>query len=808
MSTKEYLLEATNNGLEFFRFVLPDLKETEGMYGNTKFENTYNPFYHDTKPGLSIYEKNEKWYFHDFGSDEFSGDVFDFASHHYKLNVKSEFYKILLNMAKDLEIELPQSEYNNNFSLLNFSGGYDFKYKGVDDGFIEAHSYFKRYGIPIEVIKEYQVRCIKAYCYYKKEELIKRFADEQKWFAYMSHSFAKMYCPSPKSFFYVGHKSKDYIFGYYQIIKRNTRFIKNTEYEKLRSTLIITGGEKDVLTLSALGYDAICLNSETSSIPKSLVDDLFISYDRVVILYDIDDTGRKAANKLALTNNLIVITLPQELHDKGGKDVSDYIFFDMDREKLDKLINSSQNQSGHGGDIGNVGNVGNVGNENALNSNTADCPFLADTVFTQLPDLLKIITELFKNKRDKDLVLLSTLGVLSTCFPNVKGIYDNKEVGCNLFLFVSAPASAGKGVMEWARRLGCKIQKYLDDKYQKELIKYKADFAAYMSEKNDNPDVAEPVKPKQASLFIPANTSAAKMIEFIDANKDFGIIFETEGDTLSNSINTDWGNFSDTLRKAFHHEPISLARRGNNEHLSVESPYLSVVLSGTPNQVNTLIDSVENGFFSRFIFYDFNRDIKWKNNFSKTGVSYSDIFNTAAEILLNIWQLVGPEGDITCYVQFSNSQVAKFNEYFDAMQSKLYNEYGDFIIANVRRHALIAYRIAMILTSVRHFEQHTDIPQSLVVTDADFNLSISIIDTLKEHLVNVFMRLSHSNDTSKLNNQQRLFYENIPKEGTRSELEVIGETLGIKTKTVEKYIGDLMKYNLLQRVKQGVYVKL
>ena len=46
---KMLLLEATDGGRDFFLFVLPDLKPR----GGNGFENTFNPFYDDTKPSLS-----------------------------------------------------------------------------------------------------------------------------------------------------------------------------------------------------------------------------------------------------------------------------------------------------------------------------------------------------------------------------------------------------------------------------------------------------------------------------------------------------------------------------------------------------------------------------------------------------------------------------------------------------------------------------------------------------------------------------------------------------------------------------------
>jgi DNA primase len=54
--------------------------------------------------------------------------------------------------------------------------------------------------------------------------------------------------------------------------------------------IFITGGEKDVMTLAAMGFNAISLNSETASLDKNIADELN-RFDKIIILYDNDQTG-------------------------------------------------------------------------------------------------------------------------------------------------------------------------------------------------------------------------------------------------------------------------------------------------------------------------------------------------------------------------------------------------------------------------------------------------------------------------------------------------------------------------------------
>lgn len=79
----------------------------------------------------------------------------------------------------------------------------------------------------------------------------------------------------------------------------------------------------------------------------------------------------------------------------------------------------------------------------------------------------------------------------------------------------------------------------------------------------------------KCSLIL-ANSSASAFIQTL-ADTDFiAMIFETEADTLSGTFKQEWGNFSDVLRKAFHHERTSLFRRKDLEFIDIKDPHLAL----------------------------------------------------------------------------------------------------------------------------------------------------------------------------------------------------------------------------------------
>ena len=63
--------------------------------------------------------------------------------------------------------------------------------------------------------------------------------------------------------------------------------------------LFITGGEKDVLSLYAHGFHAICFNSETAQIPENIIESLQFRFRHIILLYDTDETGKRESERQA-----------------------------------------------------------------------------------------------------------------------------------------------------------------------------------------------------------------------------------------------------------------------------------------------------------------------------------------------------------------------------------------------------------------------------------------------------------------------------------------------------------------------------
>lgn len=437
----------------------------------------------------------------------------------------------------------------------------------------------------------------------------------------------------------------------------------------------------------------------------------------------------------------------------------------------------------------------------------AETPVIPSQVYTNLPPMLKALATHFSEGRERDVFFLSSLGVLSSCFPAVQGNYNNQMVGMNLFLFISAPASAGKGVMIWARRLGESMHADCENRYRQAAADYEQAMTVY-KEAGPESGMPAPIKPQRQLFFVPANSSASKIIQTLMANKDFGVVFETEADTLTQALSNDWGDFSDILRKVFHHEPIELARKSNDEYVSLERTYLSVVLSGTPNQINNLLTSVENGFFSRFLFYDFPLTLEWEDVFDKTKERPDGIIRAAAEQILGFSNRIhehAEANDNAVSFGLTNEQEAEFKRMFTEKQATLHHLYGDQIIASLRRLGLITFRIAMLLTVVRHIKEK--VPTHFTCSDTDFQSAVSIANTLICHTTKVFEQLQRIRKTKTAKGRKQLYFEKLPDAFNRAGAMEIATLMNIKEKTAENYLTGLIQSGVLERIEHNQYQK-
>ena len=341
MNIKEEILSRTNKGLEVFCFYMP-----------TDFvpkRNFRNPLYDDKRASCNIYldSKSDCYRMKDFGNDAYSGDCFWFAASMLGLDVRKDFVKVLETIVRDLQLNVHierKGRYEQRTMVMKppkpiiQQPPKETKlmeekkwYKQIEQSFgAEELDYWSQYGIDVKTLQRFHVKALTRYESISNQgkpfTLVSTL--EEPIFAYCMGKFVKVYRPKCKlRFLYGGEKVDDYVFGFQQLPSKG-------------DMIFITGGEKDVLSLTAHGFNAICFNSESAQIPENIIEGLQLRFRHIIILYDSDETGIREAKRQteALTQyKVLSLTLPLQ-GNKSEKDVSDYFALGNGSEDLKALL--------------------------------------------------------------------------------------------------------------------------------------------------------------------------------------------------------------------------------------------------------------------------------------------------------------------------------------------------------------------------------------------------------------------------------------------------------------------------------------
>ena len=422
-------------------------------------------------------------------------------------------------------------------------------------------------------------------------------------------------------------------------------------------------------------------------------------------------------------------------------------------------------------------------------------------MFEHLPPFLNEDVKNSISEDDRDTILIGTIVCLSVCFHNVCGVYDERIVYPNLYLFVVADAGMGKGALTLCRELVVPINRNLHELSKQLEQEYKEAMAAYIKGKKDS-GMTMPAEPPMHMLVIPANSSASSFLKILGDNDGVGLLFESEGDTLSQTLKSDYGNYSDVLRKAFHHELVSLSRRKDREYCEVANPRVSVALAGTPEQVRRLIPDAENGLMSRFCFYiiRFKRGIR--NVFATSNISQSKnaMFKLLGDKFCHLHEDFVRQGNYS--FSLPSDLQEHFIEYLSRVNEECCDEVDNKMQGVVRRMGLIAYRIMMVLTAVRNLENvHRnssllDGAERLVCHEYDYSIAMNMCETLLYHAVFIYQnllgnqskRFNFASQETGIYARRNTLYNMLPETFTKKDYDAAVMALGENGSTANKWI--------------------
>ena len=329
-------MQATDRGLSVFRHYLP----VPFRIGK-KF---LNPLYKDTKASCNVYydRRHSVYKMKDFGNEEYSGDCFELVGTMTGLSCRNakDFVEIMRIIDHDLHLGLADG-YENCVDTSSVqvvcppTPEQVIKkirpYNIVPRAFNETDRIFwSKSRITEHTLNKYNVRPLHSFSSVNQEGKSYTLTEtaQEPMYGYVGDKYIKIYRPrSEMRFLYAGDLGDNYCFGLDQLSAKG-------------DLLFITGGEKDVMSLAANGFHAICFNSETTVIPTSVLMLLSYRFKHIVLLYDMDKTGLEVSAKrqeelkpFALKRLLLPLSGTKE-----EKDVTDYFALGHTHDDLLRLF--------------------------------------------------------------------------------------------------------------------------------------------------------------------------------------------------------------------------------------------------------------------------------------------------------------------------------------------------------------------------------------------------------------------------------------------------------------------------------------
>ena len=450
------------------------------------------------------------------------------------------------------------------------------------------------------------------------------------------------------------------------------------------------------------------------------------------------------------------------------------------------------------------------------------------------PKILLLIMSYATSPTQRDVMLIGALTAIGASMERyVRCPYAGKLQSPCLQSFIVAPSASGKGILSLIRLLVEPIHDEIRQQVATEVKAYKKEKATYDVMGKERSKVEAPQMPKNRMFLISGNNTGTGILQNIMDANGTGLICETEADTISAAIGSEYGHWSDTLRKAFDHDRLSYNRRTDQEYREVKKSYLSVLLSGTPAQVKPLIPSTENGLFSRQLFYYMHGIWAWINQFESGEADLEAIFTDIGLEWKKQLDLMKTHGVHT--LRLTDEQKQEFNTLFSDLffRSGLAND--NEMSSSIARLAVNTCRIMAEVAMIRALECdqpyqfknssiHLLTPDKEIATDnikdgiitrwdvtitaEDFKAVLELVTPLYRHATHILSFLPSTEVKHRANADRDALFEAMGNQFTRAQLSEQATIMKIKPNTAFGWLNRLIKKGLFTNADdKGIYTR-
>ena len=450
------------------------------------------------------------------------------------------------------------------------------------------------------------------------------------------------------------------------------------------------------------------------------------------------------------------------------------------------------------------------------------------------PELLQRIMSYGSTDAQNDVMLLGALTALGSCMERyVRCPYGGKlQSPCMQSFIIALPAS-GKSALSSIRLLVDPIHDQLRAEWAEEIKAYKKAKAAYEAMGKERSKIDAPQIPANKMFLIAGNNTGTGILQNIMDANGTGLICETEADTIASAISSEYGHWSDTLRKAFDHDRLSYNRRTDQEYREVKKSYLSVLISGTPSQVQTFIPTAEDGSYSRQLYYYMCGISKWISQFMDNEIDWEEIFTAMGLEWKEKLSVIKTHGIHT--LQLTDEQKEEIDTVFSDLFERSSVANGREMYSFVARLAVNLCRIMSEVAVLRALESpqpydfktsstspftpDKEIPADnrkddiitrwdVSISQEDFHAVLSLAEPLYCHATHILSFLPSTEVSHRPNADRDYLFQKLGDEFTRTQLLEEAVAMGIKENTALTWLKRLTKRGILVSMDgKGLYAR-
>lgn len=390
----------------------------------------------------------------------------------------------------------------------------------------------------------------------------------------------------------------------------------------------------------------------------------------------------------------------------------------------------------------------------------------------ELPTFLNSMLGTVERAEEKDILLMSTLTACSCLLHRIYFRHGQlqKKYYPNLQTFIMAGAASGKGVANQAQAL-------LRDIHERE------------------------------SLFIPGDSTYPAFFKQLAEQGGIGYMHESEGSVITDIWKSGAMSYNTALRKAAEHETLSRSRVTGKEE--IVCPRVSMLLTGTFDQFQALVPSVQNGFFSRLSMLvirghkEFDKKIFIQQN--KKG---SDVMRQLSQQICKFYEKLCQRKTETLF-RLTEKQAESLGEYFANEYGELLQSLGENFHPSIVRMGITVMRIACILSALRYIEE--EVGECIVCKNEDYRTAVTIASKLLLHAADAYEQIKGKSTPTvpeqKGCYQQRMLLAALPTAFTHKDLMKQSQQSGVNTRTAERWLNEWQERGIMIRMERGSYKK-